>query len=250
MSGFDRKEPVLLEPDIAVYRVPARDFPPQEIRAGLPGMKPFASLDAETWMRLFAMLAYTRKEILTKHEVVFYNKQIPIVAERLKSAAAAAGSTNRLLVIVRNETGRTVFNRVDRTSMLIWMDQAGLNIAFGDIREEIPDRTDSMDRNDWAQIPAIDLARSGDDLFLDESPYYQFQKVDGKLNRTWIVVPESKLSSLPPIVPDAEPEKDPQPANANRTLEEKLTTLKQAFQDGIITKEEYEARKKKLLENY
>ena len=201
--------------------------------------------------------------------------------------------------------------------MILWVDEAGLNIVLGEIRQELP-HNDILERQDWMNVLPVSLKRSYNDLSLAPGPY-TLKTVRGFRHNTWAIFPMDQLSALPPVpshnrvaeegkpekkeqepkkepgketpegvtdvketfasVPamevkpepkpeakpetkpearpesrqEAKPEVKPEPAKTAepaQSLKDRLTALKQALEQGLITQEEYDQKRKAILEQH
>jgi hypothetical protein len=68
---------------------------------------------------------------------------------------------------------------------------------------------------------------------------------DPNLEDRWLVIDAPALLAAPPEAPRTAPEARPE-----NGIEEKLDTLKRLLDKGLITQDEYDAKKKELLEHY
>jgi len=254
VSSFDRKEILVVSDNIAVYRIPSVIFPAPEIQMQMSRQIAYPDLDLDTLTKLLAFLSYSRKGIPPRHGYVFYQEQLEELTRRLKHSMSAPNNNYRIIIATRHGGDGMLFNSPDRTSMIIWVDEQGINIVFGAIREWISERNYAIDRDDWAQIAPVDLTKAQDDLSLDESTHYEFKRVNGQIHKTWVIIPQANLSKLPTTAmrtSDREaPAADKQKVEPRENLEERLTNLKRAFEKGLITKSEYDEKRKEILSHY
>lgn len=91
------------------------------------------------------------------------------------------------VVIIQHDTERSVISYPKRTSFLIFINEEGLNIVFGDIQQMVS-REISYNFFDWTQISPIGLKENPDEneIILVEE-LFQFKKVKGYYNRKWLV---------------------------------------------------------------
>ena len=87
----------------------------------------------------------------------------------------------------------------------------------------------------------------------------KMQELEGPLPKTWLAMDYQKILSPPPAAESQgasgpslqtspqNPSREPHPASP---LEEKLRLLKRLREQGLISEEEYQAKKKELLESF
>lgn len=246
-GAFARRETILSGRDIVVSRIEASAYPDAETQKTLPEFRPFPQLTQEQIERILALFAFKDGNQSIN---VFRHAEVKTVAKQIHDAIKRLKPQDRLVVVSRYDKKDFVFNRPERNSMLIWNDAAGLNIVFGAIREDVLDGSDH-DREAWKEIGAISLKRSSSEYNLLPSPFYAVGKIsEEKVHPTWAIVSEEKLAALPPVpnvaVPSPKQEEKVVPVDLTR----KLAELKQAFDQGLITKDEYESKRKEILSKY
>ncbi len=91
------------------------------------------------------------------------------------------------VVITQHDTDRSVISYPKRTSFLIFVNEEGLNIVFGDIQQMVS-REISYNFFDWTQVSPIGLKENLDEneIILQED-LFEFKKVKGYYNRKWLV---------------------------------------------------------------
>ncbi|MBL8020938.1 MAG: SHOCT domain-containing protein [Leptospirales bacterium] len=246
-SAFARRETILSGQDIVVSRIEASTYPDASIQKTLPEFRPFPQLTQEQIERILALFAFKDGNQAIN---VFRHAEVKPVAKQILDAMKRLKPQDRLVVVSKYDKKDVVFNRPERNSMLIWNDAAGLNVVFGTIREDVLDGSDH-DRDAWKEIGAISLKRSNSEYDLLPSSFYTAGKIsEEKIHPTWAIIPEEKLAALPPVaelaVPSTRQEEKAVPVDLTR----KLSELKQAFDQGLITKEEYESKRKEILSKY
>jgi len=251
VSPFNKREPLFTSSDLAISRLSATTFPPVEIQAEIPRLVPYPDLTIEQFRRILALLVYSQGK---DGGHTFRYEQLTPISQRLTDVIPKIGSGYRIVLVSRYDPKKFFFNRVERTTMMLWADEAGLNMVFGVIREEIIEGSESG-RDDWLGILPINLSAAPENLSLDPSPYYDFKRVNGRIHKTWIILPFSKLVSLPVVPPkaaetDQPPEQKSEPISPKDDLARKLAGLKQAFDQGLLTKEEYERKRKQIIDQY
>jgi hypothetical protein len=292
-SSFNKKEPVFTGDNAAFFHLASATYPVEEIRKELPAQIAYPDLSEDVLSRILASLIFQRETVWGKTtRRVFYNEQLPGLALRMREVIAKLDEGKRLVVITRHDPDHSVLSHMERTTMLVWVDEAGLNLVLGEIRQELP-HNDILERQDWLNILPVSLKRAYNDLSLAPGPY-TLKTIRGFVHNTWAVFPLDQLSSLPAVpahnrageedkpakkdekkddkkdkpvestdkpaadmpVTEAPPAKtEPAPAAPEKkepsaALKDRLTELKQALEQGLITQAEYDEKRKAILDKY
>ena len=265
-SAFNKRQSLYVGDHEAFYRLKSASYPSEEIRAQLPKQTAFPDLDEDSIARLLATLKYRKAGLFgDTNRRIFYNEQLPEIAHRFKESQARLDETQRMVLIVTHDPDNSVLSHLERTTLVYWADEAGLNIVLGEIRQDIP-HNDMLERQDWTSVLPVSMKHSYSDLRLIDSPHYQLKQINGSTHATWAVFPMDQLAQLPAIPPDnrvslsktepassepAKPAKDNQPpVKSDPQLTRRLQDLKQALDQGLITQEEYDQKRKKILDSY
>lgn len=245
-ASFSGMEEVGIYQNLALYRLDAADYPDQKrIRHELPPIKEFPKLSEQKVIDLLGNLEYRKETIFgTKIRRVFYYEELKEAAHRIAEGFKTIGSKYRLVIVSRYDPDRSVLSHMERVTALVWMDEAGLNVVFGEIRTEIPFDDYFGNEEEWRQIPQISMNRSYRDLSLLPSSDYTFKRVSGRLHETWIIFPEAKLATI-----IYRPETAAGVPDRSR-LTDRLGELKRAHDAGLISDEQYEQKKAEILDNY
>ncbi|MEQ9366409.1 MAG: SHOCT domain-containing protein, partial [Leptospirales bacterium] len=232
-----------------------------------------------------ANLEYKRQSAWGEtHSRVFYDEELRLVTPAISEAMANTGPEFRLIIVTRFDRDKSVLSRMERNSMVLWTDEEGLNLTFGEIREEIPNNDFRLD-GDWTETLPISFARAYPDLELVPQDFFELKRIGGYTHRTWAVIKLGDLATLKyqPVQekpsdtqaaaekdarekrqkeatnhsPDSRKEsyfdEDTKPstdASERRDPTERLRKLKQALDEELITQEEYDAQRQRILQDY
>ncbi|MCR9143846.1 MAG: SHOCT domain-containing protein [bacterium] len=280
-TAFYTKEPILYRKNVAVYRVPAADYPGGGIGDTLSVVQPFPKLKAHELINAIGNLEYKRQSAWGEtHSRVFYNEELRLIAPVIVEAMANTGPEYRLVIVTRYDRDKSVLSRMERNSMVIWTDDEGLNLTFGEIREEIPNNDFRID-GDWTETLPISFARAYPDLELVPQEYFQLKQVGGYTHRTWAVIDLRDLADLEyrPFAPEEAADGEASEGDSKKTAQddskksdpnesyfdsgendsgtadtrnptERLRKLKQALDEELISREEYETQRQRILQDY
>lgn len=244
--AFTTMTPVVEYSSVAIYSLSTDSFPDSDIRKELPPMKEFPQLTEENLKGILSMFQFRRDGIWGAMERNIYYREelehnIPVVIR----SAGKIGPEARMVVITRHDPDQSVLSRLERVTAIIWADEAGFNVLFGEIREPIPDN-DPLTYSDWTDMLPISMKRAYTDLSLVENEKFQLKTIQGQIHRTWAVIPLDTLADF--TYSDEENVAGGQ--TQTHSLTAKLEDLKKAREKGLITEEEYSSMRKEILRDY
>ena len=267
-SSFTRMETVLEYRDLAIYRLSEASYPTdEEVVRELPPVEHFPELDQETLLAVMGNLEYEKHDLwITSRRRVFYDEEmrriIPVILRSIHNLPPG----DRLVIISRYDPDKSVLSRMERVSLIFWKDNHGLNLLFGDIREEIP-HNDPLAPDDWTNILPISFssARSGHHLIPPEGGHLKV--ITNQEHQSWIVFPQEAIGQLvyhPYVDPDDEkphhdlgddesgppPENGGKPEDRSAGLLKELRDLNQAKEEGLITEEEHATMRERIMTSY
>ena len=266
--------------NVAVYKVAAADYPGGQVAGLLAPMQPFPELTVSGLIDALGNLEYKRQSAWGEtHSRVFDAEELELIAPPIVEAMANTGPEYRLVVVTRFDRDKSVLSRMERNTLMMWTDEDGLNINFGEIREEIPDN-DFQSESDWTEILPVSFERAFPDLALVDEEFFELKQVGGFTHRTWAVIKVGDLAALKyrPQAPETgrseegdgaadgkttgenpdagngesrnESYFDEANAPADRDPTERLRKLKRALDEELISPEEYEAQRQRILGDF
>ena len=211
-----------------------------------------ADVDAQTMDFFLGALSYLERDLPfigeRKKNPVFQDGEIERLAPALSRALREADEDGRVAFTSFNSGGGLVFEKRRRTDGVVFVDPENrINIAFSWINTELP--TDEAEAAALGEPPdnpfAIKDARTP--LKSDHSTIRPAMQADGRPYPLWVL---ADLSDLEAAVPDdAGPESDPRPEKGHReAVRSQLEYLRDLHEDGLISDEEYEEKRKKLID--
>lgn len=128
--------------------------------------------------------------IIELRDYVFHLNELETLTRDLKQVLDNTKSDEVIQVISMYDHTQSVISGYKRTSFLIWVDELGLNVLFGQIQKEVS-RDDSKNFFDWTQIPQIYLRISAsldeNEIEEEKESSFSFAKIDGFNNRKWLI---------------------------------------------------------------
>jgi len=212
-------------------------------------------------------------EIQTENPV-FQEIEVDHLLPALAQAMADATPDQRIHFISYNKIRRLLFSNRQKTEGVIFIEPGNrLNIAFAHINVEIDPENNQVLPESITQVDPLKVASS--DTFLLPPPRYAAQQTDnnGESIPMWIVANLDKFQANQTSTPKPLPQgKAPntslktttetgkiqaKPAaelqnreNQYERIRNKLAYLKKLYEDGLISKQDYEAKKKEILDDF
>ena len=133
---------------------------------------------------------------------VFHPTELDRVARELSRALPRLPAGQRLIVASRHDGDGGVLNQMQRVTLMLWFDAAGINVVFGEMRMPIS-RGDSFEDDEWAYFPAISLQRALPDQELRPRPGFRLKTLPGRAggtkngqvtHKTWAIVDPQQLA--------------------------------------------------------
>ena len=249
-SKFNRLEYLSEYENLVIYRLKADEYPSDKNqKKELTAIKEFPALGPEQIIDILGNFEYIRDTHWGRvQRRVYYKNELDYLAPYLTQQLKNLGDKYRLVIVSRYDPDKSVLSRMERVSAVIWMDEEGLNVVFGEIRTEIPHNEYLIDDDEWKNIYPVSLNRAYHDLSLVKSDFFEKKVIGGRIHETWAQIPEEKLASL--RYKPVEEEKDQMEENGPEDISKKLKSLQKAKDDGLITEEEFNAKRKQLLDSY
>ncbi|MDH5654594.1 MAG: SHOCT domain-containing protein [Spirochaetia bacterium] len=246
-SKFNRLEYLNEYENLAIYRIKADDFPSKKsLKEQISPPKVFPLLTPEQIIDFLGNFEFIRNSFWGNlKRRVFYEEELKYMAPYISHQLSNLGDQYRLVIVSRFDPDQSVLSRMERVSAVIWLDEDGLNVVFGEIRTEIPDNDYFSYDESWKEVYPVSLRRSFYDLSLVDAEYFQKKFINGRYHQTWAVIPEGNFKSLRYKPEEADIESE----GNTMSLSEKLKDLKKAKEEGLITDDEYEAKRKKLIDS-
>ena len=249
-SRFNKLEYLNDYENLALYRLKAREYPPRgsKIKKQMSAMKEFPPLGPEQIIDLLGNFEYVRDSYWGRvQRRVFYKDELEYMAPFISQQLTKLGSEYRLVIVSRFDPDKSVLSRMERVSALLWIDEEGYNVVFGEIRTEIPQNDFLVDTDEWKNVYPVSLNRAYHDLSLVKGDFFQKKEIDGKIHETWAQISEEKLATLR-YKPLEQQKKIAAPTSED--ISERLKSLQKAKDEGLITEEEFQAKRKQMLDSF
>ena len=273
-TAFTRMDRLVETNDLVLYSLPEESYPgDEELLRELPPVEHFPELSEDAYRALLGNLVYEKSIIWgNTRRRVFYEEEMDRMIPILQRAVRNLPPGNRLVVISRFDPDRSVLSRMERVSFVLWKDIYGINLVFGDLREEIP-HNDPLAEDDWRSIHPISFSDAPYGVRLLPPDQGSLKIILNREHRSWVVFPaevlpglvyrpqtdqeeEKENSSTPavtgedPQVDGANPDEEESKGNRSEKLLQELRDLKQAKEEGLISPEEYEAMREETVHRY
>jgi hypothetical protein len=239
-SGFYKKERIYLSDNTAVYLIDEDAYPDdKELKKYIKPVKNFPD-DAIKKISLVLTNLEVEKEGLFSKDIypLVYPQQMEQLQDILKDILPNVPPKKRILIVQKFDPFRTVLSKDKRSTMLLWYDEDGYNIVFGEIHEDLLPDSFSSETN-WLDIFPVSLKQNNPKQKILKKDFITFKQMGDFTHYNWIIFSDVNLEQV----------KLPVQKNQNKdTIEERLKKLKELYDKNLITKEDYEKRKKEILQ--
>lgn len=258
-SSFYNLEKIMERRMVVIYQLADKNYPPEDssIREQVAEPLDFPEIERSKWHAVLGNLHYKRQNLWSDTTgPIFAEEELPRLIHAVSEAQPQMKAGHRLVLVSRYDPNRSVLSRMHVNTALIWVDESGMNLVFGVIHEEMP-VDDYHSDEDWSQISPISLKESFRDLEVLPADFFQFKEINKKEHRTWAVVSLEKLASLTYESRTEEPEADNSDdtsesakKQSTRTPAQRLRDLQKALDDGLITEDEYQQQRERILKEF
>ena len=255
-SSFNQKEPVAYRQYVAVFRLDGAIYPEGDLATVVPPTGQWDELSPECLRALLGNLEFRREHVwgpITGR--VFYRGQLEEVVRVVGEAQSSIPAGYRMVVVSRFDPDRSVLSRMDRTTLMLWRDENGINVVFGEIKDQFPqNQFDPSVADDWTEVLPINVGQAPADLRLLPSEDFEYKLVAGRTHYTWAIFDPARVASLefrPPGASESDAAAESAEQSTEHTdLTSRLRELSEALEAGLITREEYEAQRQRILEQH
>ncbi|MBX7057032.1 MAG: hypothetical protein K1X75_03125 [Leptospirales bacterium] len=275
-APFSSREALVYRKNFASYRLFEEDYPDTDLQSKIGPTQALPPIDAAQLHALLSGLRYRRQLAWSVAEgPIFQDRELEYLSPYLLESLQLLPAGYRLLFTSRYDADRSVSSREYRTTAMLWQDQSGLNLIFGEIHEAIPGGQ-SLNSAEWTDVSPISFHRAFPDLEILSASSFQFKSVDGRNHRTWLVfgapslAPAESSSAAEPGAAATQSPADPQqtptsaapasgsepesyvpaPAAPQRSAADRLRELNRSLEDGLISPSEYEGERRRILSEY
>lgn len=247
-AAFYRKSLLVEDDRVAIYSLPGDVYPADdEIQQQMPPMVQYPRLSEDKLVDILGNIEFKQNSIWgTRKGRVFYEKEVRHLAHLLAQVIENAREGERLVIISRFDPDQSVLSRAERVTVLLWPDEEGLNVVFGEIREEIP-RDDEYieDENSWKEILPISLKRQYPDLALAKSQDFTIKKIKGYNHETWAVFDPARIDQI--SYDSGRTKAKTEAPTVRLSPTERLRRLKNAYEEGLISEAEFQRKRAEIL---
>ncbi len=242
---FSSMDAVVEYSNVIVYRLSKDEYPDDEIKEQLTDVKEFGEITEDNLYGILSMFIYRKDAFWGMSEgPVFFPEELQNIVPVIHRSLRKFTGDSRMVLVSRFDPDHSVLSRMERVSMIFWMDEDGLNILFGEIREPIPNN-DPLADYEWKNILPVSMYQAYPDLSLVENEKFTLKTINDSVHRTWAVIPLDEVASFKPRSNDVIVSEKEDPG-----LVEKLSQLKKALDNELITQDEYDKKRNEILETY
>ena len=190
---------------------------------------------------ILSSLQYSEKIFLKWEEKgpLFDEIEVKRIAAPISQALGRAGKNQWVSFEVNSLRRRLIFKTRMMTSGWVWIKDGKLHLVIGNFRYELDQEGSEAYRGDPRLHFSMESSRIDKGEYNGPPPVEENTKYLHKEHLNWTVV---DLQTFTPS------QKKTEEAAPRMSAEERLEQLKKLFDKGLITQEEYEAKRKEILE--
>lgn len=190
-SFYQTKKGVYSTKSSAFYKIERDEFERDERKIFSSSFKHPFKIEQSKLQDILGNLKFKKSTRINEfRDYIFHLNELETVTRDLKQVFENVKSNEVIQVISMYDHTQSVISGYKRTSFLIWVDDLGLNIVFGQIQKEVS-RDDSKNFFDWTQIPQIYLRISAsldeNEIEEEKDGSFNFAKIEGYYNRKWLI---------------------------------------------------------------
>lgn len=248
VSGFYKHVPVYKSDQTYLYTLAETAYPDESaMRAQLKAVQPLPENAATSLLNLFSHLKYEDKGLFgTTQDYIFAPDQLKGLAPALKDVLKTNPPGGRILLVTQFDRFHSVLSKKSRTTVLFWSDGEFFHVVFGEINADIV-TNDYTQPDSWLEIYPVNMKNASSGLKILEDPIFEYGKMGDRTHLTWVVMPVAKFTAL-----KADPDfftqgKDKRPIEPKATVEERLKKLEELKAKKVITDQEYQEQRRRIL---
>jgi hypothetical protein len=193
MGGFHNRKRVYRTSDLALYHLESKDISRRTLISGV--FQHPQTIEPEKIKDILASLhCKLGADYIELDETVFQESELDGLAENISLALKNIDNKRALVVISKNDEFKSIVSNPSRNTFLLWVDNQGLNLVFGDIKKIIP-RSVSHDPKEWTTVQPISFTITESSAHIIKNDSFEYKTVDNFFHKKWIIFDLGKGSS-------------------------------------------------------
>ena len=205
MGGFHNRKRVYRTSDLSLYHLDVKDISRRTlVSRAFQHPQP---IEPEKIKEILSSLrCKLSADYIELDENIFQESELDSLSENISLALRNLDNRKVLVVISKNDEFKSIVSNPSRNTFLLWVDDIGLNVVFGDIKKIIP-RNVSHDPKEWTTVQPISLNITESDAYIIKNDSFEYKKVDNFYHKKWIIFDLDNGSSKTETVPLPEEKK-------------------------------------------
>lgn len=192
-SGFKTKRLVYSTQKLAIYELDRDELPNKKYIEGK--IKHPYKISPKKLADILGNIQFIKTTRINKYtDYIFHMEELNNNMDDIAQSLENFDEKKILVVVSIHDHLQSVISNFKRTSLLLWIDNEGLNIVFGDIQDDVS-KDKGLNFYDWTQIDPISLEFKPDEnQIITENESFTYKKVKGYMHRKWLLFPLEDLN--------------------------------------------------------
>jgi hypothetical protein len=185
-SGFKTKRLVYSTQKLAIYELDRDELPNKKYIEGK--IKHPYKISPKKLGDILGNIRFIKTTRINKYtDYIFHMDELNNNMDDIAQSLENFDEKKILVVVSIHDHLQSVISNFKRTSLLLWIDNEGLNIVFGDIQDDVS-KDKGLNFYDWTQIGPISLEFKPDEnQIITDSEFFTYKKVKGYMHRKWLL---------------------------------------------------------------
>ncbi len=185
-SGFKTKRLVYSTQKLAIYELDRDELPNKKYIEGK--IKHPYKISPKKLGDILGNIRFIKTTRINKYtDYIFHMDELNDNMDDIAQSLENFDEKKILVVVSIHDHLQSVISNFKRTSMLLWIDNEGLNLVFGDIQDDVS-KDKGLNFYDWTQIGSISLEFKPDEnQIITDNELFTYKKVKGYMHRKWLL---------------------------------------------------------------
>ncbi|NBU97924.1 MAG: hypothetical protein EBS19_06910 [Spirochaetia bacterium] len=191
-SGFKTKRLVYSTQKLAIYELDRDELTNNKLIDSK--IKHPYKISAKKLIDIIGNVRFIKTTRINKYnDYVFHLDELNNSADDISQTLENFDEKKVVVVVSIYDHLQSVVSNFKRTSFLMWIDNEGLNLVFGDIQDDVS-KDKGLNFYDWTQIDPISLEFKPDEnQIITDNDIFTYKKVKGYYHRKWLIFPLKDL---------------------------------------------------------
>ena len=185
-SGFKTKRLVYSTQKLAIYELDRDEVPNKKYIEGK--IKHPYRITPKKIGDILGNIKFIKTTRINKYtDYIFHTDELNNNMDDIAQSLENFDEKKILVVVSIHDHLQSVISNFKRTSLLLWIDNEGMNVVFGDIQDDVS-KDKGLNFYDWTQIEPISLEFKPDEnQIITDNEIFSYKNVKGYMHRKWLI---------------------------------------------------------------